>query len=188
MTLETHFHIYDEHERFRSRYGGCTIQMQGMGCLPSLPLIRRPREDDGRNEGGDDDARDISGSEHAVGSCPERIAAPCCDIFTALDAHCLEEILSRLSLQSLAKLSCASRDLSSKVRQTLLGSGVLVDFREDLATPYEPSMLQIPLQATHLPLIQRWDRYSVFHDLVSELYHDLARASNGGLVFQRSLS
>ena len=105
-----------------------------------------------------------------------------------LDAHSLDEVLSRLSLQSLAKLSCVSKGFQGVAQPKLLGSGALVDFREDLGKPYEPSMLRVPLRAADLPAMQRWDRYSVYYDLVSRLYKDLADASKGGLVYQRSLS
>ena len=191
MTLETHDCIWER--GLRKGYGSrWKLYEEGLGS-PTSVLTHSPEDNDSASvaaseeEDGPSQERDSGRNGHCPGVAAGDAASEG-DWSQILDAHSLDEILSRLSLQSLAKLSCVSKGFQGVAQQKLLGSGALVDFREDLGNPYEPSMLRVPLRAADLPAVQRWDRYSVYHDLVSRLYKDLADASKGGLVYQRSLS
>jgi len=112
-----------------------------------------------------------------------------------LDPHSLDEILSRMSLQSLAVLSCVSKGMRKAASGQLVRGGssrdrnlsLLLSVGENLGPTYEPSTLHLPLNVSDLPAVQRWDRYSIFVGLVSKLYERLAEAFPHVLHFQRSV-
>lgn len=115
-----------------------------------------------------------------------------------LDHNSLDEVLSRLSLESLARLSCVSKDMHGIGHSKLLAGGgsaklwpsqptVLVELRENLGPTYEPSMLVLPVRLADLPPLQRWDRYSIYSGIISDLYERLAATFPGALFYQRSM-
>lgn len=111
-----------------------------------------------------------------------------------LDPQTLDEVLSRMSLQSLACLRCVSHGFQEVAHAKLLNGGSLehskgssthlLDAFEHLGATYEPSMLRLPLRVAELPRIQKWDKYSIYAHLVSGLYANLAREFPEALHYQ----
>mmetsp|Transcript_2715 Transcript_2715/g.7169 ORF Transcript_2715/g.7169 Transcript_2715/m.7169 type:complete len:272 (-) Transcript_2715:246-1061(-) len=111
-----------------------------------------------------------------------------------LDPHTLDEVLSRMSLQSLARLRCVSKGFQEVAHAKILGGGSLehakgtpthlLEAFEHLGATYEPSLMQLPLRVADMPRIQKWDKYSIYAPLVSSLYATLAREFPGSMSYQ----